>query len=163
MNDTISPHERRAQALAEITKMQEDLILANQRIGELERTLRDQGTTLQREINRQEARAEVAEQERARYRAESHLYRGKMIELATSMANVGKLVREAEKIAATANSLLAGETVEHDATEQAEVGRVVAALPPRSPQEQQDLERELGELLGGVKGHAVEETAPAAR
>lgn len=163
MNETIHPLERRAQALAEITKMQEELIASNQRIAELERQLSDQQTMMQREINRQQARAEVAEEERAKYRAESHIYRGKMIELATSMSNVGKLVREAEKIAATANALRTGETVQEAEAEQQEAAAIVSSLPQRSPQSQEELERELSEILGSARGHAVEETVLVTR
>lgn len=124
----INPHERRAQALAEITQMQTDLVASNQRVTSLEAKLRDQETTMQREINKQEARAEIAEKSAAMYRAESHLYRGKMIELATTVSNVRKMTDEAEKITATVNAILHGETEEEFADEEATAKELVTSI-----------------------------------
>lgn len=155
-----NPHERRAQALAEITQMQTDLVAANERVAFLESQLRDRETILTREINRQEARADVAEQDRAMYRAEAHLYRGKLVELATSTANIGKLTEAAQKIAGTVNSLLTGETSEQAQEEQDSAREMVTTIDQLANKngpaiDFNDIEDEMSRLLG--KGA----TAPA--
>lgn len=128
MADPINPHERRAQALAEITGMQSDLVAAHERIAQLEGQLRDRETFLMREINNQEARAEIAERDRAIYRAEAQLFRAKLVELVTTISMIRKMTDEAEKIKATVDSILHGEMLEDAETEQESVRHVVAGL-----------------------------------
>lgn len=155
MTDTISPHERRAQAIAEISKLQDDFVGARDRIAQLEAQLRDQETVMQREINRQEARAEVAERDRATYRAEAHLFRTKLVEMVTTISNVRKMTDEAEKIAGTVNSILHGETPEEAAAEQASAQNLVESISAAASRGKHiDLDKLEEELFAPTTEHA---------
>src|SRR5260221_14245697 len=99
--------ERRASALAEVTKMQQDLILAH-----------DEINSLKRDLDRVENRVELLTEERTRYRQEAILYRTKLVELATSMANIGLLTMQAQEIMQTVKEIVAGETPEQAQAEQ---------------------------------------------
>ncbi len=110
--------ERRAAALAEVTKMQQDIILAH-----------DEIASLKRDLDRTEDRVVLLSEERTRYRQESTLYRTKLIELATSMANIGLLTMQAQEIMQTVKEIGEGETPEQARAEQESAAAMVAALP----------------------------------
>ncbi len=115
----------RAQALAEINKMQTDLIEAH---GQIER--------LTRELRNQQDRVSLLMEERERFRNEARLYNKKLIELATAVSNIGLLTRTAEDVMRTIEEM---EEEMQQTTQQ--------AAPPAKPQQQRELEDELGEVL----------------
>ena len=113
--------ERRASALAEVTKMQQDLILAH-----------DEINSLKRDLDRVEDRVVLLTEERARYRQEAILYRTKLVELATSMANIGLLTMQAQEIMQTVKEIAAGETPQQAQAEQESAADAIANLPERT-------------------------------
>lgn len=123
MND-ISATERRAQALAEISQMQTELIAAKKEVADM-----------REDLHRAEDRVTIMIEERDRYRGESTVYRTKLVELATSMANIGLLTVKAQEIMMTVKLLTDGETQEHaeGETESARqmVKRLAAGIVPR--------------------------------
>lgn len=162
--DDINPHARRAQALAEITKLQEDYVASQERIVQLEANLRDQETFMQRQINAEEARADIAERHLAMYRAEAHLFRSKLVQMVTTISLVRKATDEAEKIAVTINGLLGDETPEEAQQEENEAREIIANLPAAPDHGDHvdidgkinsNIEQEIETLLGRPKGHAA--------
>jgi predicted ATPase with chaperone activity len=162
----VNPHERRAQALAEITKLQEDYVSSQERVTQLEAQLRDQETVMQRQINAQEARADIAERHCCLYRAEAQLFRAKLVQMVTTISLVRKATEEAEKIATTINSLIGGETAEEAQREEAEARDIVANLPAAPDRGEHvdvdseipghgDIEEQMQQLLGRSKGRAA--------
>jgi|SRR6266404_2308141 len=111
-------NDRRAHALAEVHKMQQDLMLAH-----------DEITSLKRETDRAEDRITLLTEECNRYRTESTLFRGKMIELATAMANIGLLTLQAEEIMKITKELAAAETPEQVLAEHQSAKKAIEALP----------------------------------
>ena len=99
MNDAPQPQNHaltaRAQALAEITKMQSDLVEAHVQIDKLSRELRNQ-----------QDRVSLLVEERDRWRSEAKLYNTRLIELATQVSNIGLLTRKAEEIMTTVHELV---------------------------------------------------------
>lgn len=118
MNDQAAV-DRRAQALAEVTKMQQDLIVCN-----------DEIATLRRDLDRTEDRCTLLSEERARYRNEANMYRTKLVELATSMANIGLLTMQAQEIMMTVKEISARETPEEVEAEQASAREMAGRLAP---------------------------------
>ncbi len=111
--------ERRATALDEINKMQQDLILSH-----------DNAASLKRELERAEDRCAIVTEERDRYRRHAHIYRGKLIELATAVANIGLLTVSAQEIMKTVNELITkAESPEEAATEERSAAEIVKQLP----------------------------------
>jgi len=82
-----SPQDRRAQALAEISIMEIELIDAKSRID-----------VLQRSLDHANDRLVLVAEERLKYRDDAFLLRAKIVELATSMANIGLLTSKATEI-----------------------------------------------------------------
>lgn len=116
MNDQAA--DRRAQALAEINKMQTDLNACHAEIA-----------TLRRDNDRSADRVDMLVEERNRYRSEATMYRTKLVELATSMANIGILTMQAQEIMMTVKEISAKETPEESAAEQASARSAVEGLP----------------------------------
>jgi hypothetical protein len=111
--------ERRATALDEINKMQQDLVLAH-----------DEATSLKRELERAEDRLALVTEERDRHRRYAHIYRGKLIQLATAVANIGLLTNTAQEIMRSVNELVAkAETGEEAEAEKESAAEVVKKLP----------------------------------
>jgi len=111
--------ERRATALDEINKMQQDLILAH-----------DNVAGLKRELDHTEDRLALITEERDRYRRHAHVYRGKLIELATAVANIGLLTVSAQEIMRTVNELITkAESPEEAAAEERSAAEIVKQLP----------------------------------
>ena len=79
--------ERHAQALADIRAMHDELGECHEKIGQL-----------RADLNRAEDRIVLLNEERDRYRSESHLFRSKLVELATQQANIGLLTVKANEI-----------------------------------------------------------------
>jgi len=79
--------DHRVAALAEVAQMHQDLISAN-----------DEIASLKREIDREQDRVSLLIGERDRYRHEATVFRSKLIELATAMANIGLLTMQAQEI-----------------------------------------------------------------
>lgn len=111
----------RANALAEINTMQADLVEANAKIDQLQRAL-DQAND----------RLALVAEERKTYRDDSLLFRSKLIELATSMSNIGLLTTKAQEIMMTAVAIATPQTQEQAHTEQAEAAEIVRNLPAAS-------------------------------
>ena len=107
--------DRRAQALAEITTMQNELVEANSKIDQLQRMLDQANDRL----------AMVAE-ERKTYRDDSLLFRAKLIELATSMANIGLLTSKAPEIMMTIGPLVTAQAHQEDSEKAA---AIINSLP----------------------------------
>lgn len=138
---TTNPHEARARALAEISQMQTDIVAAHKRVEDLEReqtTLNDRIVLL---INDRQA-----------YRSEAMLYRSKLIELATSMANIGLLTQEAQKIMATVKTLGSDESPEQAAAEQESAREIVANLPSIDDERLSAVEQALRGAVGSAVG-----------
>lgn len=120
---TITAHpdvvaSRRATAIAEVQKMQSDLMLAH-----------DEVATLKREAERLQDRIELILDERNKYRAEAHVFRVKLIELATQMSNINLMTVKANEITMTVNTLIAEEqTREQDEQEQKTASEVVEGI-----------------------------------
>lgn len=88
--------DRRAAALAELTKMQSDLMTAH-----------DDVRSMERDLAREQDRVALLIEERDRYRHEASVFRSKLIELATAMANIGLLTIQAQEILKSAQEMLA--------------------------------------------------------
>lgn len=86
--------QRRAEALASVHAMHEELNSAHQTIGQLKADLR-----------REEDRCKMFEEERNRYRAEALVFRTKLIELATAMSNIGLMTVAAQDVVKTVHDL----------------------------------------------------------
>lgn len=114
--------DRRAQALAEVNKMQTDLTACQAEIA-----------TLRRELDRAQDRLDMVIEERNRHRHESKVYRDKLVELSAAMSNIGLLTVSAQEIMMTVKELTASdETPEQSAAEQESARQMVANLhPPR--------------------------------
>ncbi len=116
MNDTAT--DRRAQALAEVHKMQSDLVSCHEEIA-----------TLRRALDRETDRCVMMVEERDRYRTEASILKKKLIELARTQANIGLLTRQAEETMMTVDDLAAAETPEQAAAEQESARQAVEGLP----------------------------------
>ncbi len=112
------PNTARANALAEINQMQTELIDANRQISDLTAQL----------ARSQDAMALVLE-ERRTYREASFLFRARLVELATSMSNIGLLTLKAQEIMQTIGPLISTETPEQAAAERESARQVVNNLP----------------------------------
>ena len=110
--------DRRAQALAEVAQMEKDLHEAHNEVA-----------TLRRDLDRTNDRVDLLTEERTRYRTEATLYRSKLIELATSMANIGLLTIQAQEIMHTVKDIAAQETPEEAQAERASAALMVQNLP----------------------------------
>jgi len=95
MNDALLANQ--AAALEEIRKMHEDLKTAHTEIGQLKA-----------DLHREQDRVTLLSDERNRWRKESHIFRNKLIELATAMANIHLLTAQAATIMTTTRELLDG-------------------------------------------------------
>lgn len=95
--------ERHASALAEVKQMQVDLVAAN---AEIDR--------LQRDLNRAEDRVSLVNEERAIYRNQAIQYRDMLVEMTTTIANIGLMTVRAEAIASRSNELLAQPAPQED-------------------------------------------------
>jgi len=132
MNDQMPIHpdviaNRRATALAEINKMQQDLILAH-----------DEIATLKRDLDRADDRLVLLNEERNKFRTEAHVFRNKLIELATQMANINLLTVKATEIMTTVNALIAADQTEEETeAEQRSAAAAVANLPETDEQRAQ--------------------------
>lgn len=117
MNDQAA--DRRAQAIAEVAKMQDDLGACHKEIA-----------TLRRDLDRETDRCVMMVEERNRYRIESNVYKKKLIELARSMANIGLLTRQAEEVMMTVDDLAAAETPEEAAAAMDDARQMAERLAP---------------------------------
>jgi len=88
------PMERRAAALADIQQMHDDLNEAHETIGQL-----------RADLNRETDRCVMLAEERNRFRHDALVYRDKLVELATSMANIGLMTVSAQEIMRVAHEL----------------------------------------------------------
>jgi len=112
-----APQDRRAQALAEIRSMQTELMEAHSKIDALERELARSQDTLS-----------LVAEERKTYRDDSLLFRAKLIELATSMANIGMLTTTAQEIMMTIGPLTTSQTQQQVAQESSEASKLLSNL-----------------------------------
>lgn len=160
-----NPHERRAQALAEITKMQEDLLAANKQIAEMERLRQEQVRDLQYQANHWQDRCAMAEEERGAYRAQAMLYQRKLVELATQMSDIGMLTARAQKVMDSVQCLLGGDDPNHGQAEQESAREVVNGLPAPPEDVQAKMLSHLGNILEQVESargqHVATESAVA--
>ena len=86
--------DRHAAALADIRQMHDELTAAHETIGQLKA-----------DLHRAEDRITLLNEERNKYRDEAHLFRDKLIELATQQANIGLLTIKAQEIVKVVNEL----------------------------------------------------------
>jgi hypothetical protein len=84
---TQNEHDMRAEALAMVTKMHNDLNDAQKLVAHL-----------QADLNRETDRCVMIVEERDRYRADNALLRGLLTKACTTIANMGLLAREAETL-----------------------------------------------------------------
>lgn len=87
-------NERHAQALADIRAMHDELNTCHETIGQL-----------RADLHRAEDRVVLLNEERDRYRDEAHLFRSKLIELATQQTNIGLLTIKAQEIMSAVKEL----------------------------------------------------------
>lgn len=87
--------DRRASALDEIRQMHDDLAGAQETI-----------RSLTRDLEREDDRRALLVADRERYLAEATLYRTKLVELSTSVANIGLLTIAAQDIMRSVHELL---------------------------------------------------------
>lgn len=94
----ITPHQTRsdlyAEALALVNGMKEELASCHTEIGQLKA-----------DLHRSEDRCEMLDEERRRHRAESLVFRTKLIELATVQSNIGLMTTTANSIMSTVHEL----------------------------------------------------------
>lgn len=91
--------DRHAAALADVRAMHDELTSARATI-----------TDLNNDIHRLQDRVTLLVDERDRFRAESVVFRTKLIELATSMTNIGLLTVKAQEIVHTVEELNRADT-----------------------------------------------------
>jgi hypothetical protein len=91
VNASLDTH---ATALAHITKVVTDLDEAHATIGQL-----------RADLHHEQDRCELLAEERNRYRGEAMIFRNKLIELATKMADIGLLTVSAQEIMHTVSEL----------------------------------------------------------
>ncbi|MEY9493716.1 hypothetical protein [Bradyrhizobium elkanii] len=84
------PLDRHAAVLADIKKIQDDLI-----------ETRDANAQLHADLHREQDRVALLVEDRDRWRQEALVFRTRLIELATAMANIGLLTRAAEGVVLT--------------------------------------------------------------
>jgi len=114
--------ERQAAAVEEVRAMHQTIQDQNGAIGHL-RT----------ELNRAEDRVTLLLDERNRFRKEANIYRTKLVELATAMANVGLLTNQAQSIMTSAHELIErvdghNDETEHTQSNKDKIDGVVANL-----------------------------------
>ncbi|MGY2987664.1 hypothetical protein [Bradyrhizobium sp. USDA 4508] len=88
------PLERAATILTELEQMRDELVSTHETNDQLRVSL-----------HREEDRVALLVEERDRWRAEALIFRSRLIELATAMANIGLLTRSAQEIVLTVNEL----------------------------------------------------------
>lgn len=86
----------RAQAIAEVTRMEQEIGL-----------LHDENERLSRELNRAEDRVTMVLEERDRWRRDATVYRDHLVELATAMSNIGLMTVKAGEIMDSVKELTA--------------------------------------------------------
>ena len=111
--------DRRAQALAEITTMQSELVEAHSKINQL-----------QRDLDQANDRIALLAEERRTYRDDSLLLRAKLVELSTSMANIGMLTAKATEIMTAIGPLVTPQSRQDQLDDSDGAGKVIGNLPP---------------------------------
>jgi len=111
--------DRRAQALAEITTMQSELVEASSKINQL-----------QRDLDQANDRIALLAEERRTYRDDSLLLRAKLVELSTSMANIGMLTAKATEIMTAIGPLVTPQSRQDQLDDSDGAGKVIGNLPP---------------------------------
>jgi len=94
-----SDMDRRAAALADVRQMSEDLHNAHAEIEQLKA-----------DLNQERDRCVMLVEDRNRHRHDALIYRAKLIELATSMANIGLLTVTAQELVRVAQELTSNGT-----------------------------------------------------
>ena len=111
--------DRRAQALAEITTMQSELVEASSKINQL-----------QRDLDQANDRIALLAEERRTYRDDSLLLRAKLVELSTSMANIGMLTAKATEIMTAIGPLVTPQSRQDQQDDSNGAGKIIRNLPP---------------------------------
>ena len=111
--------DRRAQALAEITTMQSELVDAHSKINQL-----------QRDLDQANDRIALLAEERRTYRDDSLLFRAKLVELSTSMANIGMLTAKATEIMTAIGPLVTPQSRQDQQDDSDGAAKVIGNLPP---------------------------------
>ena len=93
MND--SRANELASALATVNSMRDELHSCHDTIAQLKA-----------DLNAANSRIELLDESRRRYRAESLLFRAKLVELATIQSNIGLIVRRADEITSAVSELM---------------------------------------------------------
>jgi len=110
--------DRRAQALAEITTMQSELVEASSKINQL-----------QRDLDQANDRIALLAEERRTYRDDSLLLRAKLVELSTSMANIGMLTAKATEIMTAIGPLVTPQSRQDQHDDSDGAAKVIRNLP----------------------------------
>lgn len=103
------PVDRQAEALADIKRMHDELMLARTDIGQLKA-----------DLNREHDRVDMIVEERDRHRRDALTFRKLLIELSVQMTNIGLLTVKAQEIAKTVADLDAAETPPTEAVDRLE-------------------------------------------
>jgi uncharacterized coiled-coil DUF342 family protein len=83
---------QRAEALAQVRQMHDDLTDAQAIIGQLKA-----------DLHREQDRCVMMVEERDKYRADADLLRNQLLKVCTTVANIGLLTKEAEAVVLTVN------------------------------------------------------------
>lgn len=83
---------QRAEALAQVKQMHDDLTAAHNEIGQLKA-----------DLHREQDRCVMMVEERDKYRTDADLLRTQLMKVCTTVANIGLLTKEAEAVVLTVN------------------------------------------------------------
>jgi len=95
---------QRAEALAQVKQMHDDLIAAQATIGQLKA-----------DLHREQDRCVMVVEERNKYRTDADLLRNQLMKVCTTVANIGLLTEEAKAIVLTVDEHAAKEARNDDA------------------------------------------------
>jgi len=103
MSTRLGDINQRAEALAQVKQMHDDLLAAQAEIGQLKADLR-----------REEDRCVMAIESRNKYRTDADLLRNQLMKICTTVANIGLLTEEAKAIVLTVDEHAAKEARNDD-------------------------------------------------
>lgn len=99
MSTRLGDINQRAEALAQVKQMHDDLVAAQATIGQL-----------RADLHREQDRCVMVVEERNKYRADADLLRTQLMKVCTTVANIGLLTEEAKSIVLTVTEHAAKES-----------------------------------------------------